>query len=91
MPAAVSSYGSSVMSILGWILFGLVIGIVPKLLMPKRNHSGMIIMIMFGIVGALIGGFLGRVLGWEEDLIGSLTAVIGAMAALFVFRRIATS
>jgi uncharacterized membrane protein YeaQ/YmgE (transglycosylase-associated protein family) len=91
MPTVISSYGSSVMSILGWILFGLVIGIVPKLLMSKHNHGGMIIMIMIGIVGASIGGFLGRVLGWEEDLIGSLMAVIGSMAGLSVFRHIATS
>ena len=49
------------MSILGWILFGLVVGVVAKLVMPGRDPGGMIVTILLGIAGALVGGFLGRV------------------------------
>ena len=78
------------MSILGWILFGLVVGVVAKLLMPGRDPGGMIVTILLGIGGALVGGFLGRMLGWygEADPVGFLMAVIGAVLVLFVFRKL---
>ena len=78
------------MSIIGWILFGLVVGVVAKLLMPGRDPGGMIVTILLGIVGALIGGFIGRFLGWygESDPIGFIMAVIGAVLVLFAYRKI---
>ena len=81
------------MAILGWMTLGLIVGVVPKLLTPKHDPGGMIVTIALGIVGALIGGFLGRTLGWygEEDPIGSLIPAIGAMVALFVYRQAAAS
>jgi uncharacterized membrane protein YeaQ/YmgE (transglycosylase-associated protein family) len=79
------------MAILGWIMRGLIVGVVPKLLTPKHDPGGMIVTIALGIVGALIGGFLGHMLGWyrEEDPIGSIIPVIGAMVVLFVYRQTA--
>ena len=78
------------MSILGWILFGLVVGVVAKLLMPGRDPGGMIVTILLGIVGALLGGFIGRLLGWygESDPVGFIMAVIGAILVLFAYRKI---
>ena len=78
------------MSTLGWILFGLVVGVVAKLLMPGRDPGGMIVTILLGIGGALVGGFLGRVLGWygEGDPVGFLMAVMGAILVVFVFRKL---
>ncbi|TKB58917.1 MAG: GlsB/YeaQ/YmgE family stress response membrane protein [Nitrospira sp.] len=78
------------MSILGWILFGLVVGVVAKLLMPGRDPGGMIVTILLGIGGALVGGFLGRMLGWyeEADPVGFLMAVMGAILVVFVFRKL---
>ena len=43
------------MGILGWILFGLVVGIVAKLIMPGKDPGGFIVTIILGIVGALLG------------------------------------
>lgn len=81
------------MSILGWILFGLIVGIVAKLIMPGPDPGGMIVTILLGIVGALIGGFIGRLLGWygEGDPVGFIMAVIGAIVVLFGYRKISTS
>ena len=77
------------MAMLGWILFGLVVGVVAKLLMPGRDPGGMIVTIILGIGGALVGGFLGRVLGWygENDPVGFVMAVMGAILVLFVYRK----
>ena len=81
------------MSILGWILFGLIVGIVAKLIMPGPDPGGMIVTILLGIVGALIGGFIGRMLGWygEGDPVGFIMAVIGAIVVLFGYRRISST
>ena len=78
------------MSVFGWILFGLLVGVVAKLLMPGRDPGGMIVTILLGIGGALVGGFIGRGLGWygEGDPVGFLMAVMGAILVLFVFRKL---
>jgi uncharacterized membrane protein YeaQ/YmgE (transglycosylase-associated protein family) len=81
------------MSIIGWILFGLIVGVVAKLIMPGRDPGGMILTILLGIVGALIGGFIGRMLGWygEGDPVGFIMAVIGAIVVLFGYRKISST
>jgi uncharacterized membrane protein YeaQ/YmgE (transglycosylase-associated protein family) len=76
------------MGVLGWILFGLVVGIVAKLLMPGRDPGGFIITTVLGIVGAVIGGFLGRTLGLygPGEPAGFLMATLGAVVLLFIYR-----
>ena len=80
------------MSILGWFFFGLVVGIIGKLLMPGRDPGGFIITTILGIVGALVGGFLGRVLGFyrEGDPVGFVMAIIGSIILLVLYRMFAT-
>jgi uncharacterized membrane protein YeaQ/YmgE (transglycosylase-associated protein family) len=55
------------MSIIRWIIFGLIVGVVAKLVMPGRDPGGTIVTILLGIGGALVGGFLGRVPGWYGE------------------------
>ena len=76
------------MSIIGWILFGLVVGIVGKLLMPGRDPGGFIITILLGIAGALIGGFVGQSLGFyrEGEPAGFIMAVLGSIVLLLLYR-----
>jgi uncharacterized membrane protein YeaQ/YmgE (transglycosylase-associated protein family) len=79
------------MSVLGWILFGLVVGIVARFLMPGRDPGGFVITIVLGIVGALLGGWLGRAAGWYQqgDPVGFLMAVVGAIILLVLYRMFA--
>ncbi len=79
------------MAILGWIVFGLVVGIVAKLLTPGRDPGGFIITILLGIAGALLGGFLGRTAGWyrEGDPVGFAMAVVGSIVLLVLYRLVA--
>jgi uncharacterized membrane protein YeaQ/YmgE (transglycosylase-associated protein family) len=76
---------------IGWIFFGLVVGIIAKLLMPGRDPGGMIVTILIGIAGALIGGFIGRALGWypPDGGAGYLMSILGAIILLFAYRRLA--
>jgi uncharacterized membrane protein YeaQ/YmgE (transglycosylase-associated protein family) len=73
--------------ILGWIVFGLIVGIVAKLLMPGRDPGGFIVTALLGIVGAVLAGWLGRALGWygPEDSAGFLMSVVGAILVLAIY------
>lgn len=77
--------------ILGWIVFGLIVGAVAKLLMPGRDPGGIIITSLIGIAGALLGGFLGRALGFygPEDAAGFVMALGGAVVLLLIYRALA--
>lgn len=79
------------MSIIGWILFGLVVGIVGKFMMPGRDPGGFIITILLGIAGALLGGFVGQSLGFyrEGEPAGFLMAVVGSIILLLLYRMFA--
>lgn len=77
-----------VMGILGWIVFGLIVGAIAKLLMPGRDPGGIIVTMVLGIVGALLGGFIGRALGLyaDNEPAGFIMALLGAVAVLFIYR-----
>jgi uncharacterized membrane protein YeaQ/YmgE (transglycosylase-associated protein family) len=79
------------MSVIGWILFGLVVGIVGKLLTPGRDPGGFILTIGLGIAGALIGGFVGQSLGFYQpgEPAGFFMAVIGSVILLLLYRMLA--
>lgn len=76
------------MGILSWILFGLVVGVIAKLLMPGRDPGGFIVTILLGIAGALIGGFIGRAMGFyaENEGAGWLMSILGAIVLLALYR-----
>jgi uncharacterized membrane protein YeaQ/YmgE (transglycosylase-associated protein family) len=76
------------MGILSWILFGLVVGVIAKLLMPGRDPGGFIVTILIGIAGALLGGFIGRALNLyaANEGAGWLMSILGAVVLLALYR-----
>ena len=76
------------MGILSWILFGLVVGVIAKLLMPGRDPGGFIVTILIGIAGALIGGFVGRAMGLYQanEGAGWIMSILGAIVLLALYR-----
>lgn len=74
--------------ILGWIVFGLIVGVIAKVVMPGRDPGGIIVTMLLGIVGALLGGFLGRALGMygPNQAAGVFMSIIGAVVVLFIYR-----
>jgi uncharacterized membrane protein YeaQ/YmgE (transglycosylase-associated protein family) len=81
------------MDILTWIILGLIAGALAKFLMPGRDPGGCIVTILLGIAGALVGGFLSRLFGFEGDVSGInlpslVIAVIGAIVILAIYRLI---
>jgi uncharacterized membrane protein YeaQ/YmgE (transglycosylase-associated protein family) len=74
--------------VIGWIIFGLIVGAIAKLLMPGRDPGGFVVTILLGVAGALLGGFLGRAMGWynEGDSAGFLMSLVGAVVLLAIYR-----
>ena len=80
------------LAIIGWAIFGIIVGALAKLLMPGRDPGGLLVTMLLGIAGALVAGFLGRALGWYEpgEAAGFIMATLGAVLLLFVYRKMAT-
>jgi uncharacterized membrane protein YeaQ/YmgE (transglycosylase-associated protein family) len=77
------------MGILAWIVFGLIAGVLAKLLMPGKQPGGIIATIVLGIVGAVVGGYLGTLLNFggvtDFDLRSMALAVGGGILVLFLY------
>lgn len=79
------------MGIIAWIVFGLIAGVIAKLLMPGRDGGGFILTCILGIVGAVVGGWLATMFGIGGSISGFnlhsfLVAVVGAILVLVIFR-----
>jgi len=87
-------------AVIGWIIFGLIAGLIAKAIMPGKDPGGAIVTILLGIAGAVIGGFIGRALfgyGRAVDngsvtepgfLVSLVLAVVGAIVLLALYRLI---
>jgi len=78
------------LAIVGWILFGLIVGLVAKLVTPGQDPGGIVMTTALGIVGAILGGFVGRLLGLYQagEGAGYIMATLGAVLILFVYRQV---
>jgi len=76
------------LSFLSLILFGLVVGVIAKLLMPGRDPGGFIVTIALGIAGALLGGWIGRMMGFygPNQGAGFFMALLGSILLLAIYR-----
>lgn len=81
------------MGFIGWIVLGLIIGALAKLVMPGNEKGGIFITMALGVVGGLLGGFIGRTLfntdlGTFWDIRTWLLALLGAVIVLAVYRAV---
>lgn len=80
------------MGILSWILLGLVAGALAKFIMPGKDPGGCLITIVLGVLGAVVGGFIGTFVGLGKiqsfDLGGIFIATVGAIVVLLIWRMI---
>ncbi|EYF08025.1 GlsB/YeaQ/YmgE family stress response membrane protein [Chondromyces apiculatus] len=79
------------MYILMWIVFGLVVGVIAKLLTPGREPGGFILTTLLGVGGAVVGGFLGRVIGLYptyQSTGGFFMSILGAVIILAIYNAV---
>jgi uncharacterized membrane protein YeaQ/YmgE (transglycosylase-associated protein family) len=83
------------MGIIAFIILGLLAGLIAKAILPGDDPGGLIVTTLIGIAGALIGGFLASALfdahPLDEffDISTWLTAIVGAMVLLLIYRVVA--
>lgn len=82
------------MGIIGWIVLGLLAGLIAKAIMPGAERFGIVLTTILGIVGALLGGFLATALGFGDpvdeffDISTWLAAIVGALIILFIVNAV---
>ncbi len=84
------------MSIIAWILLGLIAGALAKMLMPGRDPGGILITMLIGIAGAILGGFIWNVVSGNDsygdfDIGGILIAIVGSIILLWAYRQFAAN
>jgi uncharacterized membrane protein YeaQ/YmgE (transglycosylase-associated protein family) len=83
-------------SIIGWIVLGLLAGVIAKSISPGAERAGIVVTTLLGIVGALLGGFLATALGLGDpideffDVSTWLAAIVGALIIIFIWNAIHT-
>lgn len=80
------------MGIISWIVFGLIVGIIAKFIMPGKQGGGFILTTILGVVGAFVGGFVGSFFGWSQINSFSFSnialAVAGALLVLIIYNKV---
>lgn len=80
------------MGVLAWAVFGLIAGAIARMLVPGSGVGGLVVTTMLGVVGAVVGGFLGTQLGFGEvdgfDIRSFLIAIGGAVVLLTGYRML---
>jgi uncharacterized membrane protein YeaQ/YmgE (transglycosylase-associated protein family) len=73
---------------LGWVVLGLLAGVLARVFTPGSGPDGCVVTILLGIAGALLAGYAGRIAGWygEGDRAGLIAATLGAVVILIVYR-----
>ena len=72
-----------------WAVFGLIVGVVAKLIMPGNDPGGIVVTMLIGVAGSIVGGYLGRVMGLygPGQYGGFFMSILGALVLLFLYRQ----
>ncbi|NLX98316.1 MAG: GlsB/YeaQ/YmgE family stress response membrane protein [Rhodopirellula sp.] len=80
-------------TVVSWIVFGLIVGAIARLLMPGRQNMGWLMTIVLGIVGSFAGGALSTLLFGSSDggfhPGGWIMSIIGALILLIAYSTLA--
>lgn len=76
------------MAVIGFLIIGLIAGLLARLLVPGRDPMGLVATMVLGVVGSLIAGFLAKVLFNDNNGVGLIGSVIGAVIALLIWRAV---
>jgi uncharacterized membrane protein YeaQ/YmgE (transglycosylase-associated protein family) len=78
------------MGILSWVISGLIIGVIAKLVMPGKDPGGIIVTILLGVAGAMLAGYLGQSMGYYQpgEAAGWIMSILGAIVLLALYRMV---
>lgn len=76
---------------IGFIVFGLVVGIVARLILPGKQHMSLLATLLLGLAGSVIGGLVANAIGsgdiFELNIIGSIVAFLSAAALILLAEK----
>jgi uncharacterized membrane protein YeaQ/YmgE (transglycosylase-associated protein family) len=74
-----------------FLIFGLVVGVVARIIVPGKEPGGWIVSMLLGVVGSFLGGFLGRALSIyrEGEPAGFVMSLLGAVLLVVAYNAIA--
>jgi uncharacterized membrane protein YeaQ/YmgE (transglycosylase-associated protein family) len=79
------------MAIIGFLVFGIVVGALARLLKPGRQNLGLLGTLVLGVIGSLIGGIVASALGtgdiWELNFVGAIAAIVTSVVVLAIAER----
>lgn len=77
---------------IGFIVFGLVVGALARLLVPGRQHLSLLVTLLLGLVGSVVGGIVANAVGtgdlFELNFLGSVVAIAAAVVLIVVGDRV---
>ena len=77
------------MAIIGFLVFGLVVGALARLIKPGKQRLSLLMTLLLGVVGSLIGGVVANLLGtggfFELNILGAIVAIVAAVLLIGVF------
>jgi uncharacterized membrane protein YeaQ/YmgE (transglycosylase-associated protein family) len=80
------------MGIIGWCVFGLLVGAIARFVMPGRQNMGLFLTMLLGIIGSFAGGFISSLIFGKSDSLvnpsGWIMSIVGALIVLFVYGKI---
>ena len=78
------------MGILAWIVMGLIVGLLAKLIMPGKENMGFIVTTLLGIAGSLVATYVGQAMGWYEAGQGAgwIGSIVGAFVLLWIYQKL---
>lgn len=81
------------MGLIWTAIIGLIVGALAKAIMPGKDPGGILVTMLIGIAGALLAGFLGRIVGWYNpgEGAGIIASILGALLLLWIYRKMQTS
>jgi uncharacterized membrane protein YeaQ/YmgE (transglycosylase-associated protein family) len=78
--------------VIGFVVFGLVVGAVARLLVPGRQHLSLLMTLALGLIGSVVGGVVANALGtgdvFELNFLGAVVAIAAAVALIVVGDRV---
>lgn len=76
----------------GFLVFGLVVGVLARLAVPGRQHLGLVMTVLLGVIGSVVGGVVANALGtgdvFELNFIGSVVAIATAIVLIVIGDRV---
>jgi uncharacterized membrane protein YeaQ/YmgE (transglycosylase-associated protein family) len=82
-----TSMGNNMLSLLGTLFIGLIVGLIARAIKPGDDKLGWIMTALLGVAGSFLASYLGVAMGWYQEgaSAGWIASIVGAVVLLFLY------